>query len=168
MITVSPEQALALRQLYQQYEAEYETTLKRLNELAPVMTNLRGLIGAFDSEAAGASHREERTPQPPPPVGAMPMRKPQYRAMTVIEAAQQILDQKGTPMHADEIVRAIYEIRSPQGFTAAKRSVVSELIRGTKRGVFRRARGANRFASAREEDPQRRLTRELSANGGRA
>jgi hypothetical protein len=113
--------------------------------------HLRGLIELETIQTAPPrTHHQNNGASNNPNPAASPAsvlvvkRQPGYAAVSVTQAARQIL---GTTdkLHADELVRRIFVIDSPKKFQRAKNGLVSELVRGTKAGHFVRT-GPNEFA----------------------
>jgi hypothetical protein len=71
---------------------------------------------------------------------AMPVRRPPFENLSILESVSQVLDaQPGLPQHADVITRTIFDVKTAKQLQAAKRSVVSEIVRGIqKKNLFKR------------------------------
>ena len=81
------------------------------------------------------------------PIQPLPSRKPEYAAMTILNAIQDVLAHSAKDfVHADDLVKAIYEPTNDNDiFYRIKRTIVSEAIRGMKKGQFVRGPEKNTF-----------------------
>jgi len=75
-------------------------------------------------------------------------RRPEYASLSTVKAVRKILAEKGKA-HADEIAGTIFAVPEIQR-QKVKSVVVSEIVKGIKRGEFRRV-GENIFALNNEE-----------------
>jgi hypothetical protein len=136
------DQIEVLEQLLKQYEPEFQKAQETAQRLAPIITNLRMLIASLGGGtvpryeiANGESRRDPTTG-----VG-MPPRRDFYATIPTIEAARQVLMKAGGgPMHVDDMIGQMFEVNKDDSaqFLRVKRTLVSELIRGMKRGIFER------------------------------
>ena len=130
-----------LEQLLRQYEPECQKAQQTVQQLSPVIEHLRSLIvslGGGTTPRYEIAHGEARR-DPTTGVG-MPPRRDFYATMPTIEAARQVLLRAGGPMHVDEMIAQMFEVSKEDTvqFMRVKRTLVSELIRGMKRGTFAR------------------------------
>ena len=143
-----------------EHDRNYQTAIATLEYEAPIVHSLRNSIAALKGEKLepGSGFWQPivlRTPLPPNvsvsstglPIQPLPSRKPEYASMTIIEAIQRVLVQSAKDyLHADELVREIYEPTTDNDiFYRIKRTVVSEAIRGLRKGLFVRGSEKNTF-----------------------
>ena len=142
MALANEAQIEVLEGLLKQYEPEYQKAQQTVQRLSPIIEHLRALIVSLGGgttpryEIAGGEARRDPTTG----VG-MPPRRDFYATMPTIEAARQILVKAGGgPMHVDDMIAQMFEVskENPAQFMRVKRTLVSELIRGMKRGTFAR------------------------------
>lgn len=74
----------------------------------------------------------------------MPDRQPEYADISIIMGARKILNSSSKVYHADELVTTIYNVKTREEFKAAKQTVVSELLRGESKGLWRKL-GGNKY-----------------------
>jgi hypothetical protein len=142
-----------------EHQAAYDAALRTLQRESPIVRSLRNAIAALKGQKTDlpdpfwktifvngtpTTIRESSTGLPIQP---LPNRKPEYASMTIIEAIQRVLVQSAKDyLHADELVREIYEPTSDNDiFYRIKRTVVSEAIRGMRKGLFVRGSEKNTF-----------------------
>ena len=147
---------------YESKLLEAESTVSRLR---PIVANLRGTIEVLGSDERGPTPPQDlfsrhdfngasSTSSPLPMVSKpftkgnqnpnMPDRRPEYAETTLLEAAGLIINAAPDIMHADDVTRAMFDIKSKTGFALAKHSMASELYRGAKKGLWN-ALGDNRY-----------------------
>jgi hypothetical protein len=146
------------------HQAMYDSALQTLRREVPIVQSLRNAIAALKgqkidvtpphwklisltSSIASTDRTNLRESSTGLPIQPLPNRKPEYASMTIIEAIQRVLVQSVKDyLHADELVREIYEPTSDNDiFYRIKRTVVSEAIRGIKKGLFVRGSEKNTF-----------------------
>jgi len=152
--------------------ATYENDLQQHEEavatVKPIVINLRGTIEALKASLAKDT-RTGNLPFVPEPsqieannhghngngnsATRRPARRPEFEAISVIESARLLLSKSPRGLHADVITRSIYDCKTRDQFHVAKHSVVAEMIRGAKRGIFRKL-GGNRFHVKKTEASQ--------------
>jgi hypothetical protein len=90
----------------------------------------------------------------------MPQRRPQFAGMTLGESVDSILE-SGNAYHVDELARQIYELRRPEDLKLAKRSLVSTLADGARKGRWLRPL-PNTFAALPTPAPNDGRPREMA------
>lgn len=135
----SEQHKATLQEILKEHEDRLEQALAVVRIEKPFVDNLRAAIQALNgpstpqekalAQFAGLAKRVQES--------AMPPRLPEFENMTVLAAIQAVLERAGVYCHADDIVRAIYgrSLSSAQ-FQSAKRTIVSEVIRGTEKKLF--------------------------------
>ena len=158
-----------LKKKQAEYEGEVANAEAIIARLKPIIDHLKMVIQAIESEErvegpAVTSHPQE-SPGPAEeeprslPSGSgkrshMPKRHPQYQNMTALTALIQVLNSEPhRAFHADELTHAVFDIQCREEFDAAKRAVVSELVRGVNRELLQKL-GGNRFASKEFTAPE--------------
>lgn len=148
---------------YQQELGLAESTTERLR---PIVANLRSTIEALESsspnislftveelEAIQPTVSDGPTETPAPKTsfapGArksakMPERRSQYANVSIMNIVSGILGSADRPYHADELVDAIWDVQTQDERKAAKRSIVSEMLRGSSKGFWRKL-GRNKY-----------------------
>ena len=86
----------------------------------------------------------------------MPPRQARFAAASLAEAVLAVLDQASRSLHANEIVRQIWDIGSDRDHKKAKHSLVSTLSQGVKSGSWERT-GPNTYRAIQQ--PARERTR---------
>jgi hypothetical protein len=144
-----------------EYEAELAQATSVLARLTPLVEHLREVIAAFEAERTPEVQADSTAPSSAPTPSSnqinsrvshseqhshMPPRRPEYHAMTAIAALTQVLGSQMRAFHADELARIIFDVRSAEQFHAAKRAVVSDLIRGAEKGLLEKL-GGNQFGA---------------------
>ena len=74
----------------------------------------------------------------------MPPRKVGFEATTLQEGIVKVLREAGKAMHADEIVEAIFTVRTAEERRAAKQTIVSESLRAAEHSLVAKL-GKNRY-----------------------
>ncbi len=119
----------------------------------PICSNLRNLIQALESgdtpataapPQPGGTIALTRLPRTLPINGRALPRHPQFRLISVAEAAERVLRANKLPMHANDLTRAIFAVEGAVDFARAKNALVGDLVRGIERGRFERT-GKNEF-----------------------
>ncbi len=85
-------------------------------------------------------------------------RQPQFSDISIIAAIKSVLDGAKRYMHADELVLAVYEPVPKSEFLRVKRTIVSEVLRGIKKGWFKRGAKPNTFGSVKLTDEKEMKT----------
>ena len=137
------------------YESKVTEAEATVAKLKPIVSNLHTVIAAFIAEDQGplpdrdmfgneATHqnRYQETGHLGKPFTQgnrspdMPNRRPEFANYTLISAACKILHDAPDILHANDITKAVFEIRDKASFHKAKHSMVSELYRGAKKGML--------------------------------
>lgn len=153
MHSVTEEQLSQWRQLLTGYESEIQEALDKVERLKPIVTHLSALIHALDTDSGNKVDAAATAPQfpfdRPAPSESMPAKRSRFKESTILDAEVAVLRERGKAMHADDITREIFEIKTPHQFYAAKRTVVSELLRrALPKGLAKRAAGKNMFEAS--------------------
>jgi hypothetical protein len=80
-----------------------------------------------------------------------PERRPEFKAVSLTEAARQLL-QGGETLHTEDFVRLIFDVQSPAQLKTAKATMRSTLAVGANRGYWDRGEEASTFRMRRERD----------------
>jgi hypothetical protein len=144
-----------------EHDLIYRNAVAMLEREGPIVHSLRNAIAALKGEKLDATPVFWKYPgvllrtpisggsvsSTGLPIQPLPNRKPEYASITIIEAIQRVLVQSVKDyVHADELVREIYESTSDNDiFYRIKRTVVSEAIRGIRKGLFVRGSEKNTF-----------------------
>lgn len=148
-------QLKVLEQLLKQYEPEFQKAQETAQRLAPIIEHLRMLITSLGGGTVPRWEIAEGESRRDPTTGVgMPPRRDFYTGMSTIEAARQVLAKVGGgPMHVDDMIAQMFEVKKEDAvqFARVKRTLVSEVIRGMKRGIFEREpKKKNTFRLKRE------------------
>ena len=135
------------------YEGKLTEAEATVAKLKPIVSNLHTVIVAFIAEDRGplpdqdmfgneATHQNgyQETEHLSKPFTQgnrspdMPNRRPEFANYTLISAACKILHDAPGILHANDITKAVFEIRDEASLRKAKPSMASELYRGAKKG----------------------------------
>jgi len=140
------------------YESKLSEAEATVTKLRPIVTNLRGTIEALVSDDRGPTPSRDLfgqslvndgpTPKSRPTAVKpfaqgnqnpnLPARRPEFAESTLIEAAGRIINATPDEIHADVVTEAVFEASDRAGFLLAKRSMSSEIYRGSKNGLWNR------------------------------
>lgn len=137
-------------------QAEWRALLEQRQELDRKLEALKRYIASLNSilqleglptiEVTNGQAQRVAPRQPrPTSSGQTPPRREAFRHMTLPEAVRHILTTNGSPMHADELVEAIFEISSRADFKAAKQNLGSTLSRKAAEGLWQRGDQPNTY-----------------------
>lgn len=141
-----------LEEVLKAHEKAWKDALAVVQREQPIVESLQNAIQALKGEAAVAtplpSNGRPQAIQKPAPT-----RKHEYLDLTAIEAIHKALLKLSTPFgrtpHIDRVVDEIYNpIPDRDVFYRIKRTLVSEAIRGMKKGLFVRGKKPNTFGIA--------------------
>lgn len=90
---------------------------------------------------------------------AKDLMRPEFTGMMLKEAAKLVLNKEARKMHTDEIAKIIYDIRSNEELQAARRSLSSEMRRGSVAGLWKKV-GRNEFAPNSHKGVQKEVVEE--------
>lgn len=163
------EEARMLGAMLAVHEKAFEQAIAIARREDPIVTSLRRAIAALMGEspqaqtatANGTSHAVSPAVDEQHRVASLrtleqiqssvPTRKAEYAQSTIIAAMHRAFE-KIAPVgfvHIDKIVNEVYHpIQDRDVFYRIKRTLVSEIIRGMKKGLFVRGREPNTFALA--------------------
>ncbi len=148
-----------LQALLAEHERTLSIGLETVDRERPIVFTLKNAIAALKGERISATfgfsftHKSAGEPLNVGTSGLaiqpLPGRKPEFANMTIMNSLEKVLAKRqGEFVHADHLVKEIYE---PTGdndvFYRIKRTLVSELLRGMKKGLFVRGPGKNTFGS---------------------
>jgi hypothetical protein len=142
-------------QLLQDLRTDLKSRRLAIEREVQICERIEGLIRLFE-EAEGhppETHQNNGPAASSPTVDGFGGRKfprqAEFEAMSTVVAVRNILAGKDDGLHADKIAAKIFAVdpTDKKRFLKVKSVVVSEIVKGVKRGEFRRA-GQNIFALA--------------------
>lgn len=154
MAQVQNEQIELLKQMRATHKAMLDDAIEIVDRERPIVASLEAAIRALLGEAAEQTAPTTRLvlhSMSPLFTQPMPERNPEYQGITIMEAVQRALQKIGKEYaHVDEIIREAYAPISDSGqFYRVKRTLVSEILRGIRKGLFKREEAArNSFGLA--------------------
>lgn len=156
-MNTNQDHASMLREMLRDHEERLDRARATVQQEEPVVASLKAAIAALDPNApkdrrtlvaVGAGGIMDATPP-------MPERMPGFTDLTHAEAAKLALTQlckAGETRHVDAIITAIYgTIPNADLFYRVKRTLVSEILRNMKKGMFVRGPKPNTFGLPKEE-----------------
>ncbi len=160
-MAVEKKEALeVLQALLAENEQKLGDAVRVVNETRPVVFSLRNTISALKGQKMAGqgvqflyntdfSEWLVNRGASGLPIQPLPSRKPEFANMTIMASLQAVLAKRpGEFVHADELVKAIYEPTEDNDiFYRIKRTLVSEILRGIKKGLFVRGPGKNTFGA---------------------
>ncbi len=162
------EQARLLGEMLSEHEKKLREAVVIFNREEAIVSNLRRTIAALMGENEPSSVVDTGTEARIVMPTDTPSRKGEYANLTIVASAQRALSRLVPPngfAHVDQIVQEVYDpIPHKDVFYRIKRTVVSELIRGMDKGLFRRGDRPNSFGlpavSKRTETNHARIAEE--------
>lgn len=153
------ERVTILQELLTEHEQILKNAVQTANHARPIVVSLRNAIAALKGEKVPLSgfqfiFNRSDTASGSINLGSsglaiqpLPGRKPEFANMTIMASLQRFLAAKpGEFVHADQLVKEIYEPTEDNDiFYRIKRTLVSEVLRGMKKGLFVRGPGKNTF-----------------------
>jgi hypothetical protein len=135
----SEQHKATLQEILKEHEDRLQQALAVVHIEKPFVDNLRAAIQALsgpptplERTVARFADQVRQTQE-----SGMPPRLAEFENMTVLAAIRTVLERAGLYCHADDIVRAIYgRSLSKAQFQSAKRTIVSEVIRGIEKKLF--------------------------------
>lgn len=147
MSEMSRDQIGLLKEILEQHKRVFDEAVSTARREQPIVASLEAAIAALENQ--DQHHTDEAGSGHVSP--AIPLRKPEYASMTIIASIQKALAKHGTGviLHADDIIKEIYlPITDNDQFYRIKRTIVSEVIRGVDKRMFRRGPHPNTFGLA--------------------
>lgn len=154
-VEAAAKKAQEKRQEYTQLLHEQKRIALRLEKCKNYLENLNNILGheGLEKIALKESSQQSGIGKPGNRAPDMPVRKPEWATMSLADAASMILSESSEALHVDVIATKIYELESPFDKKKAKRSLVSTLRSGKKRGLWL-GLGKNRY---QRKEPQAAL-----------
>ena len=134
------EQIKVLQEMLAEHEHRLEEAQEIVKREEPICHHLRHLIGSMKPGAPVQASQEGASP------GGNPLtRKPEFATGSLLDAVERILAGSKQAIHADDLTKRIFVLRDKSELARAKNALVSDMVRGVKRGRFRRT-GKNLYA----------------------
>jgi len=124
---------------YYQLLHEQRRTELRLESIKKYIGHLNNFLAGEDEQPVILKEIPKGSPVGKPGNRAkdFPLRKPEFEGMTLDEIIKTILDKSPNEIyHGDVIAYKIYEIQSKSDLIKVRRSLVSTLRRGAKKGLW--------------------------------
>lgn len=126
-----------LRKMLSEHQRQFEEAQAIVKREEPICHHLRHLIGSLvpggklDMPAAVAAGLAA--------ANRPLLRNGEFEGMSLLDAVSRILAEVKRPLHADDLTKRIFSLRNGVDFGRAKNALVGDLVRGVKKGRFKRA-----------------------------